>query len=146
MEWERDQKLKNDPRITPVGNFLRKTSLDELPQLINVLRGDMSLVGPRPVTQEELARYGEEVTFYLRVKPGITGLWQVSGRNDTTYETRVALDTWYVQNWSVYNDLVILFKTIKVVIGRDGSYLTWAVGLRIASHSAGVQWQPALTV
>lgn len=122
MEWERDQKLKNDPRITPVGNFLRKTSLDELPQLINVLRGDMSLVGPRPVTQEELSRYGEEVTFYLRVKPGITGLWQVSGRNDTTYETRVALDTWYVQNWSVYNDLVILFKTIKVVIGRDGSY------------------------
>lgn len=121
-EWARDQKLRNDPRITSVGHFLRKTSLDELPQLINVLKGDMSLVGPRPVTQEELVRYGEEVSFYLRVKPGITGLWQVSGRNDTSYETRVALDMWYVQNWSVYNDFVILFKTIKVVLGRDGSY------------------------
>lgn len=121
-EWERDFKLKNDPRITPVGQFLRRTSLDELPQLWNVLRGDMSLVGPRPVIEAELARYGEAVRYYLEAKPGITGLWQVSGRSDLDYPQRVMLDTWYVQNWSLWHDIVILAKTVRVVLWRDGAY------------------------
>ncbi len=121
-EWEKDFKLKNDPRITPVGHFLRKTSLDELPQLINVIKGEMSLVGPRPVIQTELERYGEAACFYLEAKPGVTGLWQVSGRNDTTYAERVSLDSWYVQNWSLWYDIAILFKTIDVVLGRKGAY------------------------
>jgi len=121
-EWEKDFKLKNDPRVTPVGHFLRKTSLDELPQLINVLKGEMSLVGPRPVVQEELARYGEQRGLYLQVTPGITGLWQISGRNDTSYAGRVALDAWYVQNWSLWYDIAILFKTVDVVIKRRGAY------------------------
>lgn len=121
-EWEREFKLKDDPRITPIGHLLRRTSLDELPQLWNVLRGDMSLVGPRPVVQAELAKYGDDVDYYLHVKPGMTGLWQVSGRNDVDYETRVALDAWYVRNWSLWNDLVILIKTVKVVLQKDGAY------------------------
>lgn len=121
-EWERDFKLKNDPRITPIGHFLRKTSLDELPQLWNVLRGDMSLVGPRPVVDAELERYGAQVDHYLKAKPGITGLWQISGRNDITYDTRVYLDSWYVKNWSFFNDVVILVRTVKVIIKRDGAY------------------------
>lgn len=121
-EWERDFKLKNDPRITPLGNFIRKTSLDELPQLINVLRGDMSLVGPRPVIADEVERYGEDKVFYLMARPGITGLWQISGRNDIDYDSRVALDCWYVRNWSLWYDIVILIKTIKVVLARDGAY------------------------
>ena len=121
-EWERDFKLKNDPRITPIGNVIRKTSIDELPQLLNVLRGDMSLVGPRPVIEDELARYGQYKSFYLRVSPGITGLWQVSGRSDTSYEERVALDVWYAQNWSLVYDIAILLKTIGVVFGRKGAY------------------------
>jgi undecaprenyl-phosphate galactose phosphotransferase len=121
-EWDKDFKLKNDPRITPVGHFLRKTSLDELPQLINVLKGEMSLVGPRPIVQAELARYGERAGLYLQVTPGITGLWQISGRNDTTYTARVALDAWYVQNWSLWYDIVILFKTVDVVFSRRGAY------------------------
>lgn len=121
-EWEQDFKLKNDPRITPVGAFLRKTSLDELPQLWNVIRGDMSLVGPRPVVEKELERYDGDVNYYLMAKPGMTGLWQVSGRNDTDYDQRVYLDAWYVKNWSLWYDLAILFKTTRVVLYRDGAY------------------------
>lgn len=121
-EWDSEFKLKNDPRITPIGHVLRRTSLDELPQLWNVLRGEMSLVGPRPVVQAELAKYGEDVDYYLHVKPGMTGLWQVSGRNDVDYETRVALDAWYVRNWSLWNDMVILIKTVKVVLHKEGAY------------------------
>ena len=121
-EWERDFKLKNDPRITSIGHFLRKTSLDELPQLWNVLKGEMSLVGPRPVVDAELERYGNQVDFYLEAKPGVTGLWQVSGRNDVSYDTRVYLDAWYVKNWSLFNDIVILLKTVKVIFKKDGAY------------------------
>ena len=121
-EWERDFKLKNDPRITKSGAFLRKTSLDELPQIFNVLKGEMSLVGPRPIIQEELARYGEYMGDYLMVKPGITGMWQVSGRSDIEYHERVLLDSWYVRNWSVWIDIVLLFKTFAVVVARKGAY------------------------
>jgi len=121
-EWERDFKLKNDPRITPIGRFLRKTSLDEIPQLWNVVKGDMSLVGPRPVVTAELERYGNQVDYYLEARPGITGLWQISGRNDLSYDTRVYLDAWYVKNWSLFNDIVILIRTIKVIFRKDGAY------------------------
>jgi Undecaprenyl-phosphate galactose phosphotransferase WbaP len=122
VEWDKEFKLKNDPRITKIGRFLRRTSLDELPQLFNVIIGDMSLVGPRPVVEAELVRYGEDVDYFLMVRPGMTGLWQVSGRNDTGYDARVYLDTWYVKNWSLWYDVAILFKTINVVIGRKGAY------------------------
>jgi undecaprenyl-phosphate galactose phosphotransferase len=122
IEWERDFKLKNDPRITKIGHFIRKTSLDELPQLFNVVAGSMSLVGPRPVVQEELERYSDSVEYYLMAKPGMTGLWQVSGRNDIDYDTRVYFDAWYVKNWSMWNDIAILFKTINVVLNRNGAY------------------------
>ncbi|HDZ8838734.1 undecaprenyl-phosphate galactose phosphotransferase WbaP [Aeromonas veronii] len=121
-EWERDFKLKDDPRITSIGHFIRKTSLDELPQLWNVLKGEMSLVGPRPVVELELARYGDDGQYYLLAKPGMTGLWQVSGRNDVDYATRVYLDGWYVKNWSLWYDIAIMFKTIGVVLHRDGAY------------------------
>ncbi|MDN5843810.1 MAG: undecaprenyl-phosphate galactose phosphotransferase WbaP [Alcaligenaceae bacterium] len=121
-EWATDFKLKNDPRITKIGHFLRKSSLDELPQLFNVARGEMSLVGPRPVITEELERYKNNKEYYLMAKPGMTGLWQISGRNDVDYDTRVYFDAWYVKNWSLWNDIAILFKTIKVVIKRDGAY------------------------
>lgn len=122
-EWDKSFKFKNDPRITTVGGFLRKTSLDELPQIFNVLRGDMSLVGPRPVVQKEIDDYYKtDARDYFLVKPGITGLWQVSGRSDTSYDYRVSLDTWYVMNWSLWLDMVILFKTIKVVFKGDGAY------------------------
>jgi undecaprenyl-phosphate galactose phosphotransferase len=122
-EWERDYKLKDDPRITPFGRLLRRTSLDELPQLINVVRGDMSLVGPRPVVPAELDRYGEARVYYLQVRPGLTGLWQVSGRNDVDYERRVALDAWYVRNWTLWYDVLILLKTLLVVPSRSsGAY------------------------
>lgn len=122
-EWERYCKLKNDPRVLPgIGRFLRRTSLDELPQLWNVLKGEMSLVGPRPVTQEELPKYGESLDLYLRVRPGLTGLWQVSGRNEVPYERRVALDRYYVQNWSVWLDLYILGRTVLAVLGRRGAW------------------------
>ena len=121
-EWQRDFKLKNDPRITPFGHFLRKSSLDELPQLWNVLKGDMSLVGPRPIVNAELVRYGDLLEYYLQARPGITGLWQVSGRNDVTYATRVYLDSWYVKNWSLFTDIVILCKTLGVLLKRDGAY------------------------
>ncbi len=121
-EWEREFKLRNDPRITPIGHFLRRTSLDELPQLFNVIRGEMSLVGPRPIIEAELSRYGDDVDYFLMVRPGMSGLWQVSGRNNVDYDTRVYLDTWYVKNWSLWYDIAILFKTIRVVLRRDGAY------------------------
>jgi len=120
-EWARDQKLTDDPRITPIGHFLRRSSLDELPQLLNVLRGEMSLVGPRPITVAELTRYGSVRWDYLSVPPGLTGLWQVSGRNNTTYEERVAFDREYVHRRSPWLDLKILLKTVKVVVARDGA-------------------------
>lgn len=121
-EWVRDHKLRCDPRVTRLGRFLRRTSLDELPQLWNVMRGDMSLVGPRPVVREELLRYGRNVRAYLSAKPGITGLWQVKGRNDTDYRRRVVLDTYYVRNQGLLLDLYILLKTTKVVLGGSGAY------------------------
>lgn len=119
-EWSRDRKLSKDPRITAAGGFLRKSSLDELPQLFNVLRGDMSLVGPRPVVLDELERYKEEAETYLKVRPGLTGLWQVNGRNSTTYEERIRLDEYYVRNWTLWRDFVILVKTIPEVFGKGG--------------------------
>lgn len=121
-EWARDFKLKNDPRVTAIGAFLRKTSLDELPQLWNVLKGEMSLVGPRPVVQAELERYGDQLDYYLETRPGITGLWQISGRNDIDYCDRVNLDAWYVKNWSLWYDFVILAKTVRVVLRGKGAY------------------------
>jgi undecaprenyl-phosphate galactose phosphotransferase len=122
-EYETFRKLKNDPRVTKVGKFLRKTSLDELPQIFNVLKGEMSLVGPRPVTKEEIDKYYKDYTiYYYEVLPGITGLWQISGRSDTSYDERVELDVWYVKNWNLWLDIVILIKTIKVVLKREGAY------------------------
>jgi len=120
-EWDLEQKLTKDPRITPIGKFLRRTSLDELPQLFNVLSGDMRLVGPRPITVAELGRYGNNRWHYLRVRPGMTGLWQVSGRNNTTYDERVAFDRSYVERRSLLLDATILLKTVKVVLLREGA-------------------------
>jgi len=123
VEWERTFKLKDDPRITAFGQFLRKSSLDELPQLFNVLKGDMSLVGPRPVVPDELERYGQAKIYYLEVRPGLTGLWQISGRSDLDYDQRVNLDTWYVRNWTLWYDILILFKTVLVVPSKaSGAY------------------------
>lgn len=121
-EWETSRKLREDPRVTRLGDFLRRTSLDELPQLFNVLRGDMSLVGPRPVVPEELECYGERSALYLQVRPGLTGLWQVSGRSETSYPERVALDAWYIRNWSLWYDMAILFKTVRVLWQRRGAW------------------------
>ncbi|WP_106305763.1 sugar transferase [Paraburkholderia sp. BL18I3N2] len=121
-EWNRDFKLKNDVRVTSLGRFLRKTSLDELPQLWNVLRGDMSLVGPRPIVKKELERYGPDAYYYLSVRPGVTGLWQVSGRNNVDYATRVALDVSYVKRRSTLLDISILLRTFKVVFDGSGAY------------------------
>lgn len=121
-EWEESFKLTNDPRVTKLGNILRKTSLDEMPQLWNVIKGDMSLVGPRPIVAKEIERYGEYFREYAMVTPGITGMWQASGRSDTTYEERVEMDTWYVRNWSVWIDLMYLFKTVKIVFTGKGAY------------------------
>lgn len=121
-EWEENFKLEHDPRVTKLGAFLRKTSLDELPQLWNVIKGDMSLVGPRPIVTKEIERYGDYFREYSMVLPGITGMWQASGRSDTTYEERVAMDTWYVRNWSVWIDLMYLFKTVKAVAFGKGAY------------------------
>ena len=121
-EWDNSFKLKDDPRVTRVGKFLRKTSLDELPQIWNVLIGQMSLVGPRPIVEAEIEKYGEYISDYYIVPPGITGMWQVNGRSDTTYPERVAMDTWYVRNWSVWIDLAYLFKTVKIVLERKGAY------------------------
>jgi Undecaprenyl-phosphate galactose phosphotransferase WbaP len=121
-EWLRDHKLRSDPRVTALGRFLRRTSLDELPQLWNVVRGEMSLVGPRPVVREELMRYGRNLRVYLSAKPGITGLWQVMGRTDTDYRRRVAMDVCYVRNQNLLLDLYILLKTTRVVLGGGGAY------------------------
>jgi undecaprenyl-phosphate galactose phosphotransferase len=121
-EWEKHHKLRKDPRITRIGRWLRRTSLDELPQLINVIRGEMSLVGPRPVIADELERYGDNLVYYIESKPGLTGLWQVSGRSDTTYRQRVHLDSWYARNWSLWCDLVILMKTPTAVFRGFGAY------------------------
>ena len=121
-EWEQDFKLKDDPRVTRVGRILRKTSLDELPQLVNVLKGEMSLVGPRPIVRAEIEKYRDYFHDFCLVPPGITGMWQVNGRSDTTYEERVQMDSWYVRNWSVWIDIVYLLKTIKVVFSGKGAY------------------------
>ena len=121
-EWERDFKLKDDPRVTRIGKILRKTSLDELPQLWNVLVGDMSLVGPRPIVRDEIVKYGDYINDFYLVPPGITGVWQVSGRSDTTYEERVLMDSWYVHNWSVWIDIVYLLKTVLAVVKSKGAY------------------------
>ena len=121
-EWNASFKLKDDPRVTDIGKFLRRTSLDELPQLWNVLRGDMSLVGPRPIIRQELKFYEDDLAYYYMVRPGLSGLWQVSGRSDTDYETRVYLDSWYVKNWSLWNDIIILAKTVNVVLKGRGAY------------------------
>jgi Undecaprenyl-phosphate galactose phosphotransferase WbaP len=121
-EWAATQKLRQDPRITRIGRFLRRSSLDELPQLFNVLRGEMSLVGPRPIVTSEIARYADDIEFYYAAKPGLTGLWQVSGRNDTSYDRRVRLDVWYVRNWTLWHDIAILFKTVPAVFQRRGAH------------------------
>jgi Undecaprenyl-phosphate galactose phosphotransferase WbaP len=120
-EWSETRKLAKDPRVTRVGRLLRRTSLDELPQLINVLCLEMSLVGPRPIVESEVPLYGEHIAHYYATRPGITGLWQVSGRSNTSYARRVQLDVWYVNNWSVWNDVAILLKTIPAVSGRRGA-------------------------
>ncbi|MGV6800873.1 MAG: sugar transferase [bacterium] len=121
-EWAQTQKLKNDPRITPLGRFLRKSSLDELPQLFNILRGDMSVIGPRPVTFGEIPRYGHRLAYYLSARPGITGLWQVNGRNRLSYEQRMDYDVDYVKNWSFATDIYILLKTVPAVIFAKGAF------------------------
>lgn len=121
-EWERKHKLKNDPRLTRIGRWLRRTSLDELPQLWNVLVGEMSLVGPRPIVEAEIVKYGESFDLYTKVLPGITGLWQISGRNNTTYSERVHLDSYYVRNWSPWMDIYVLARTFKVVLRGEGAY------------------------
>jgi Undecaprenyl-phosphate galactose phosphotransferase WbaP len=120
-EWNATQKLRNDPRVTRLGQFLRRSSLDELPQLLNVLRGEMSLVGPRPIVQAEVARYADDIDYYYETKPGLTGLWQVSGRSDTSYARRVRLDVWYVRNWTLWHDIAILLKTIPAVFLQRGA-------------------------
>jgi len=120
--WQRDQKLKRDPRVTSVGGWLRRYSLDELPQLCNVLLGQMSLVGPRPIVSAEVEKYGRGYDLYSRVRPGITGLWQVSGRNNTTYPERVAFDEYYVRNWSIWLDTYILVRTARAVFSAEGAY------------------------
>ena len=122
QEWASCHKLRDDPRITALGRLLRRTSLDELPQLWNVLTGEMSLVGPRPVVYEEVPRYGRRARHDLSVQPGMTGLWQVSGRNDTGYRRRVAMDVWYVQHQSLALDCLILLKTVSVVVSARGAY------------------------
>lgn len=121
-EWEQNHKLRKDPRITRIGRILRKTSLDELPQLWNVLRGEMSLVGPRPIIEDEIRKYADAYELYSRVQPGITGLWQISGRNNTSYDERVELDVFYVRNWSLWLDLYILASTVRVVLLQEGAY------------------------
>lgn len=121
-EWDATRKLKNDPRVTPVGRLLRQTSLDELPQLVNVVRGEMSLVGPRPIVHDEVHHYADAISAYIAARPGMTGLWQVSGRSDASYRTRVQLDRSYVQNWSFGRDVVILVRTVPAVVLARGSY------------------------
>ncbi|MGH9596725.1 MAG: sugar transferase, partial [Edaphobacter sp.] len=121
-EWNGTHKLRNDPRITRIGNLLRRYSLDELPQLWNVLMGQMSLVGPRPIVAAEVEKYGDCFDCYCRVKPGLTGLWQVSGRSELSYDARVALDGEYVERWSLGRDVLILARTLSSVVNQDGAY------------------------
>lgn len=121
-EWLRAQKLRNDPRITPIGRLLRRTSLDEIPQLLNVLAGEMSIVGPRPIVDEERPKYGKHFSTYTYALPGITGLWQVSGRCDVDYPERVQMDVQYVEQWSFWMELKILLKTFKAILHRRGAY------------------------
>lgn len=122
QEWSATRKLKNDPRITALGAALRKTSVDELPQLFNIVKGEMSLVGPRPIVAAEVSKYGDRITHYFSARPGLTGKWQVSGRNDVDYESRVKLDCGYVENWSFWQDLSIIIKTVGVVVSSRGCY------------------------
>jgi len=122
LEWEKRHKLRNDPRVTRFGRFLRRTSLDELPQIWSVIRRDMSMIGPRPIVEEEISKYGPAYSLYSQVPPGLTGLWQVSGRSDTTYPMRTELDSRYIRDWSPALDLHILLKTVLVVLGRRGAY------------------------
>jgi undecaprenyl-phosphate galactose phosphotransferase len=121
-EWESGFKLKKDPRVTAIGRFLRKTSLDELPQLFNVFKGEMSLVGPRPMFEEEQERWGSAIRYYYSTRPGMTGVWQIYGRNDTNYETRIRLNVEYVRTWTLWRDIVILLKTPKVFLPGAGAY------------------------
>lgn len=121
-EWNKYFKLKNDPRITKIGRFIRKTSIDELPQFINVLKGEMSWVGPRPIIEDEIHYYGKYIKDYYSVLPGITGMWQVNGRSNTGYKERVSLDVWYVRNWSIWIDIALIIKTIKAVLFGKGAY------------------------
>jgi len=121
-EWEADQKLKDDPRLISTGHFLRRFSLDELPQLINIIRGEMSIVGPRPIIEGEVRRYGEDIVHYDSVRPGVVGLWQINGRNNTSYAERVKLDVKYAETQSVSLDLCILMKSIPAILGRRGAY------------------------
>ena len=121
-EWNKTHKLRNDPRITRLGRFLRRYSLDELPQVWNVLTGTMSLVGPRPIVAAEVERYKESFACYCRVKPGLTGLWQVSGRSELSYDQRVALDCEYVERWSLWRDFKIMLKTFASVVNQEGAY------------------------
>lgn len=121
-EWARDFKLRDDPRVTPIGRFLRRSSLDELPQIFNLMRGEMNLVGPRPIVEAEVARYGWRYRHYCAVKPGITGLWQVSGRNDVSYRTRVAMDSLYARRRSTMLDIWLLAATLPAVLSKRGCY------------------------
>lgn len=121
IEFEKNQKLKNDPRITRLGNFLRKTSLDEFPQFINILKGDMSLVGPRPIVDREIKLFGDKMKIVHSVRPGLTGYWAANGRSDTTYEQRVEMEAYYAENFSLLLDIKIIFKTIKSVIKKEGA-------------------------
>ncbi len=121
-EWARDHKLRNDPRVTRIGRWLRKSSLDELPQLLNVLRGEMSLVGPRPIVENEASRYGRYLSYYCAVRPGLTGLWQISGRNDVSYRRRVAYDVLYVRTATIADNVRILALTVPSVLASRGSY------------------------
>jgi exopolysaccharide production protein ExoY len=121
-EWEETRKLKRDPRVTTLGLAMRKSSIDELPQLFNILKGDMSFVGPRPIVADEMPKYGASIRHYFCARPGLTGAWQISGRNDVKYSTRVALDREYVQAWSLWRDLVIIVKTARVIVTSRGCY------------------------
>lgn len=121
-DWLLKRKLKKDPRVTQIGQYLRRTSVDELPQLVNVIKGEMSLVGPRPIVTDEVPHYGSLISYYLNMTPGMTGLWQVSGRTDTSYEERVKLDVWYCKNWTLWNDVVVLLKTFNTLVSRHGAY------------------------
>jgi exopolysaccharide production protein ExoY len=121
-EWQQTQKLRDDPRITRLGAVLRQTSVDELPQLFNILRGHMSFVGPRPIVEAEVEKYGPAIDDYLAARPGLTGLWQISGRSDTTYETRIRFDSDYVRSWSMVRDVAIIVKTVPAVIWAKGTY------------------------